>query len=71
MDGNNHPWKIILTYSNFYKELVDLWIRVSYQEPSNVTEICNQALWNNMFIAPQGKPLGSLFSTAFLLLELF
>ena len=49
------------TFPNFYKQPVDLWIRVSYQEPSNITEICNQALWNNLFIAPQGKPLFDSF----------
>ena len=49
------------TFSNFYKQLVDLWIRVSHQETSIVTEIRNQALWNNLFIAPQGKPLFSSF----------
>ena len=49
------------TFPNFYKQLVDLWIRVSYQEPSDITEICNQALWNNLFIEPQGKPLLNSF----------
>ena len=45
------------TFPNFYKQLAsDLWIGVSYQEPFNVTEICNQALWSNLFIGPQGKP---------------
>ena len=39
------------TFSNFYKQLVDLWMRVSYQEHSNVTDICNQALLNNLLIA--------------------
>ena len=48
-------WIIEKTCPNFYKKLVDLWTRISYEEPSNVTEICNQALWNNLFIAPQGK----------------
>ena len=52
------------TFPNFYKQLVDLWIRVSYQEPSGITEICNQALWNNLFIAPQGKPLFNSFFIA-------
>ena len=51
-------------FPNFYKQLVDLWIRVSYQEPSNDTEICNQALWNNLLIAPQGKPLFNNFFIA-------
>ena len=52
------------TFPNFYKQLLDLWIRVSYQEPSDITEICNQALWNNLFIAPQGKPLSNSFFIA-------
>ena len=52
------------TLSIFYRQLVDLWIRVRYQEPSNITEICNQALWNNLFIAPQGKPLFNSFFIA-------
>ena len=51
-------------FSNFYKQPVDLWIRLSYQEPSNITEICNRALWNNLFIAPQGKPLFNIFFIA-------
>ena len=52
------------TFSNFYKQLIDLWVRVSYRDPSNVTEICNQALWNNLFIAPQGKPFFNSFFIA-------
>ena len=52
------------TFSNFYKQPVDLWIRATYQEPSNVTEICIQALWNNLITAPQGKPLFNSFFIA-------
>ena len=37
---------------------------MSYQEPSNITEICNQVVWNNLFIAPQGKPLFNSFFIA-------
>ena len=55
---------MVRTFPNLYKQLVDLWIRVSYQEPSNVTETCNQALRNNLFIAPQGKPLFNNFFIA-------
>ena len=40
-------------FPNFQKQLVDLWIRIKYKEPSNITEISNQAIWNNLFIEPQ------------------
>ena len=46
--------------SCFYQELIELWCKISYQEPSDITQIYNQSLWNNSFIVTQGKPIFNL-----------
>ena len=48
------------TFPTFYQELIELWCKVSYQEPSDITHIHNQSLWNNGFIVTQGKPIFNL-----------
>ena len=42
---------------SFYQELIELWFKISYQEPSDIIQIYNQCLWNNSFIVTQGKPI--------------
>ena len=44
---------IVKTFPSFYQELIELWCKISYQEPSNITQIYNQCQWNNSFIVTQ------------------
>ena len=53
---------IVKTFPGFYQELIELWCKISYQEPSDIIQIYNQCLWNNSFILTQGKPIFSLSS---------
>ena len=48
------------TFPGFYQELIELWYKISYQEPSDIIQIYNQCLWNNSFILRQGKPIFNL-----------
>ena len=48
------------TFPVYYQELIELWCKISYQEPSDITQIYNQNLWNNSFIVTQGKPIFNL-----------
>ena len=47
---------IVKTFPTFYQELIELWCKISYQKPSDITQIYNQSLWYNSFIVRQGKP---------------
>ena len=40
----------VLWYSEFYKSIVDLWIRISATDPQSEHDILSQALWNNKYI---------------------
>ena len=51
---------IVKTFPSFYQELVELWCKISYQEPSDIIQIYKQCLWNNSFIVTQGKPIFNL-----------
>ena len=51
---------IVKTFPSFYQELIELWCKISYQEPSDITQIYNQSLWNISFIVTQGKPIFNL-----------
>ena len=51
---------IVKTFPSFYQELIELWCQISYQEPSDITRIYNQCLWNNSFIVTQCKPIFNL-----------
>ena len=51
---------IVKTFPGFYQELIELWCKISYQEPSDIIQIYNQCLWNNSFILTQGKPIFNL-----------
>ena len=51
---------IVKTFPTFYQELIELWCKISCQEPSHITQIHNQSLWNNSFLATQGKPILNL-----------
>ena len=48
------------TFPAFYQELIELWCKISYQEPPDITQIYDQSLWNNGFIVTQGKPIFNL-----------
>ena len=51
---------IVKTFPGFYQELIELWCKISYQEPSDIIQIYNQCLWNNSFIPTKGKPIFNL-----------
>ena len=44
-------------YPEFYKSIVDLWIRISAIDPQSEHDIPSQALWNNKYILMKGKPI--------------
>ena len=54
------PASIVKTFPTFYQELIELWCKISYQKPSDITQIYNQSLWYNSFIVRQGKPVFNL-----------
>ena len=37
-----------------------IWCKISYQGPTDITQIHNQSLRNNSFIVTQGKPIFNL-----------
>ena len=37
-------------YLEFYKNIVDLWIRISVTDPQSEHDILSQTLWNNKYI---------------------
>ena len=44
-------WKLkIDIYLEFYKNIVNLWIRISATDPPREHDILSQALWNNKYI---------------------
>ena len=51
---------IVKTFPGSYQELIELWCKISYQEPSDIIQIYNQCLWNNSFVLTQGKPIFNL-----------
>ena len=44
-------------YPEFYKIIVDLWIRISATDPQNENDILSQALWNNKYILIKRKQI--------------
>ena len=44
-------------YPEFYKSIVDLWIRISSTDPQSEHDILSQALWNNKYILIKRKPI--------------
>ena len=48
------------TFPGLYQELIELWCKISYQEPSDIIQIYNQCLRNNSFILTQGKLIFNL-----------
>ena len=51
---------IVKTFPTFYQGLIELWCKISYQKPSDITQIYDQSLWYNSFIVRQGKPIFNL-----------
>ena len=47
----------IENYSEFYKSIDDLWIRISFTDPQSEHDILSQALWNNKYILIKRKPI--------------
>ena len=48
------------TFPTFFQELIELWCKISYQKPSDITQIYHQSLWYNSFIVRQDKPIFNL-----------
>ena len=44
-------------YPEFYKSIVDLWIRISATDPQSKHGILSQDLWNNKYILIKSKPI--------------
>ena len=51
---------IVKTFPAFYQDPIELWCKICYQEPSDITQIYNQSLWNNSLIVTHGKPIFNL-----------
>ena len=50
-------------FPKFYKELVQIWSKVSEKEPLQAYDIGNEVLWNNCMIISDGE---SLFNENFI-----
>ena len=65
---NFQLWKQCLAeikqYAKFYQELIQIWANTSKTEPSKTSEICEEVLWNNKMITPNGD---SLFNKYFII----
>ena len=44
-------------YSEFYKSIVHLWIKISPTDPQSEHDILSQTLWNNKYILIKRKPI--------------
>ena len=44
-------------YPEFYKSIVDLWIKISATDPQSEHDILSQTLWNNKYILIKRKPI--------------
>ena len=44
-------------YPEFYKSIVDLWIKISATDPQSEHDIVSQTLWNNKYILIKRKPI--------------
>ena len=42
--------------------MIELWCKISYQEPSDIIQIYDQCLWDNSFILTENKPIFNLSS---------
>ena len=47
----------ISSYPQFYQELVSFWESVSEKQPSYISEIVGQCIWNNTYILKQGSTI--------------
>ena len=44
-------------YPKFYQNLIQLWADVSEEEPKDVSEICDEIIWNNRIISSNCQTL--------------
>ena len=54
--SKNASQKICL-FPQFYQELVSFWESLSEKQPSCISEIAGQCIWNNTYILKQGSTL--------------
>ena len=47
----------INNYPEFYKSIVDLWIRIYGTDPQSKHDILSQTLWNNKYFLIKRKPI--------------
>ena len=45
------------SYPKFYQNLTQLWENVSEEEPKDVSEICEEIIWNNRVISSHCQTL--------------
>ena len=45
------------SYPKFYQNLIHLWAQVSEEEPKDVSEICEEIIWNNHMITSNCQTL--------------
>ena len=48
---SNYCASQIKSYPKFYQNLIQLWADVSEEEPKDVSEICEEIIWNNRMIS--------------------
>ena len=47
---SNYCASQMISYHKFYQNLIQLWEDVSEEEPKNVSDICEEIIWNNHMI---------------------
>ena len=54
---SNYCVSQIKSYPKFYQNLIQLWADVSEEEPKDVSEICEEIIWNNCMISSNCQTL--------------
>ena len=49
--------KLQISLPEFYKECIVAWTRLNEDNPSSLSEIANQVIWNNRFICIESKSI--------------
>ena len=63
---SNYCASQIKSYPKFYQNLIQLWADVSEEEPKDVSEICEEIIWNNRMISSNCQ---TLFNKCFMALD--
>ena len=56
-EPSKNTWQKISLFPQFCQELVSFWDSVSEKQPSCISEIVGQCIWNNIYILKQGSTI--------------